>query len=140
VLQKTRLVKSALAILGIILLAVACYLVYGYRQLKLQSAAAHRTRSDLEVKFQSQHEQYQLDLPIGTPRAQVRKYLDSHKVQYNEWRGEISVHLGDEPDVFPCDRWDVYVSLEFDHAQDKPESTLLDKLTKVSLKRVGHCL
>jgi len=50
------------------------------------------------------------------------------------------VHLGDEPDVFPCDRWDVYVSLEFDHAQDKPESTLLDKLTKVSLKRVGHCL
>src|ERR1035438_6474709 len=48
---------------------------------------------------------------LGVPRSEVTKYLESRKIVYRERRRELAVNLGEQPDVFPCDRWAVYVSL-----------------------------
>lgn len=135
-----RFAKVLLALIGIALLAVFGYLAYGYRNLKLQSEAAARTRAQLETKHQAQLVEYQRDLPIGTPRSEIRKYLDAHRIAYNEWRhGEIVATLGDEPDVGVCDSWRVYLSLEF-VPQKESETSPLDRLAQISLKRIGKCL
>ena len=136
----TRLARTVLAVLGIVLLVFLGYLAYGYHTLRVQSAEAARVRTQLESGYETQLASYQQDLPVGMARSSVKAYLNSRKISYNEWGGRISVSLGNEPDVFPCDRWSVYVSLEFDHLQDKTEATPLDKLKSVSLKRLGHCL
>lgn len=143
-----RFAKVFLALIGIALLAVFGYLAYGYRDLKLQSEAAARTRAQLEIKYKAQLIEYQRDLPIGMPRSEVRKYLDSHRIAYSEWRhGEIMATLGDEPDVGVCDSWRVYLSLEFIRQnslelvpQNQSESSPSDRLARVSLNRIGHCL
>jgi hypothetical protein len=135
-----RLAKIVLIVLGVLLLVVALRVAYAYWGLKVQSAAAERVRADREATFQAELAEYQRVLPIAMPRSEVRKYLESRNVLYAENRGEITVDLGDEPDVFPCDRWGVYLSLEF--AQPQPESnpSPADLLAAISLKRIGHCL
>jgi hypothetical protein len=143
-----RFAKVFLALIGIALLATLGYLAYGYRNLKLQSEAAARTRAQLEVKYQIQLVEYQRELPVGMPRSEVRKYLDAHRIAYNEWpHGEIRAPLGDEPDFGVCDSWRVYLSLEFIPQnslelvpQNQSWSSPLDRLAGVSLNRIGHCL
>ena len=61
-------------------------------------------------------------------------------MSFGEKQGEITVDLGNEPDVFPCDRWGVYVTFEFGRARPDGEPSPLDPLKAVSLKRIGHCL
>ena len=122
------------------MLAFVCYLAYGYHSLKLQSAEAARTREALETEYQSQLARYQQDLPPGTPRAEVRKYLDLRKIQYNESGGAISIFLGDEPDVGTCNYWRVSVALDFPNVTARVEPSPQDVLGSVSLKRLGHCL
>ncbi|HZW95783.1 MAG TPA: hypothetical protein VFF64_22745 [Candidatus Eremiobacteraceae bacterium] len=135
-----RLVKRILIILGVLLSVVLLYFAYAYRNLKLQSEAANRVRADREVTFQAELAQYRRVLRVGMPHSEVTKYLESRNVSYNEERGEITVNLGDEPDVFPCNRWAVYVSFEFARAQPEVALSPQDPLTAISLKRIGHCL
>lgn len=135
-----RFAKGFLALIGSALLAVVGYVAYGYHNLNLQSKAAARARSELEIKYQARLVEYQRDLPVGMPRSEVRKYLDAHRIAYDEWSlGEIMVTLGDEPDVGVCDLWRVYLSLEF-VPQKESETSPLDRLAQVSLKRIGKCL
>lgn len=145
-----RLAKYIFLVFGIVLLAVLAYFAYGYHSLKLQSAAAARTRAELQPGFQAKLVQYQRDLAIGTPRSEIRKYLDARKLVYVEAPQKIMVVLGDEPDVFPCDSWRVYASLKFVSPEQSGSPQLLpqkqaqpnplDRLVSVSLERVGHCL
>lgn len=146
-----RLAKIFLAVIGIALLAVFGYLAYSYHKLELQSEAAARERTELEIKYQAQLVRYQRELSIGMPRSEVVRYLDSHKIAYDEWRGgEIRTTLGDEPDFGVCSSWRVFLSLEFIPRkqfesleftpQKQSERSPLDRLAQVSLKRIGHCL
>ena len=135
-----RTLKKIAVVLCVLLTPFFLYFAYGYRNLKLQSKAADRTRAELEVAYQAQLGQYQRALRLGAPRSEVRGYLDSRKVVYNDWRGEIVANLGREPDVFPCNYWTVYVSFEFGRAQPQDEPSPSDPLGAISLKRIGHCL
>jgi hypothetical protein len=105
--------KKIVVVLLVVLFAVLLYFAYVYRNLRVQSAAADRARADLEVGYRARLAEYERALPIGTPRSEVLKYLDSRKILHSNWRGDINVELGREPDVFPCDYWSVYLSSEF---------------------------
>ena len=140
------LTKRILIVLGALLLAVVAYFAYGYHNLKVQSAAAEHVREQ-QPMFQAQLLQYQRTLRVGMSRSEVIRYLQLRGVSYLEDRREIHVYLGDEPDVFPCDRWAVYVSFEFGYPQiefGRPqmndELSPQDPLGAISLKRIGHCL
>ncbi len=135
-----RIVKKIVIVFGVLLTAFLLYVAYSYWNLKVQSAAADRASAELEVGYQAQLKQYQSALRIGTSRTDVREYLDNRKVVYNDWRGEITVRLGQEPSVFPCNYWTVHVSFEFGHAKPQDEPMPSDPLDAISLKRIGHCL
>jgi hypothetical protein len=81
----------------------------------------------------------QHDLPVGTPRAEVKRYLDSEKFAYSE-EARITVNLGRVPgDGFACDYWSAHLSFEFrrlGEAGKLPDA----KLNGISLKKFGHCL
>jgi hypothetical protein len=134
------MVKKIVVVLCVLLVAPFLYFAHAYWHLKLQSEAAARTSAELEVGYQAQLEQYQRALRLGTPRSEVREYLDTRKVTYDDWQGEMVVKLGREPDVFPCDSWNVYVSFEFGRARPQDEPSPSDPLHAISLKRIGHCL
>lgn len=137
----TRLVKATLIALGLVLLSVLLYVGYGYRNLKLQSEAAERVRAEKQPIFQAQLAQYKSALRIGTTRSEVLKYLQAHKVAYSEdGQGNILLNIGEEPDVFPCDLWGVYVSFEFAKVQPQIGPSPLDLLGAISLQGIGHCL
>jgi hypothetical protein len=133
--------EEIVVVLLVVLFAVLLYCGYVYWNLKVQSAAPDRAPADLEVGYRARLAEYQRALRIGTPRSEVLKYLDSRKVLHSNWRrGEISVELGREPDVFPWDSWSVYLSFEFALAQPDAEPLPLDALTAISVKRIGHYL
>lgn len=138
-----RLAKTLLIILGVFLLVVLLYAASVYRNLKLQSAAADRVAAELEVGYQAQLAEYRCAMRIGTPRSEVREYLNSKRIVYivyNDRDGEIRVNLGREASVLPCDYWTTYLSFEFGHAQSQAEPSSPDALSAISLKRIGHCL
>lgn len=133
--------KKIVVVLLVVLFAVLLYCGYVYRNLKVQSAAADRARAELELGYRARLAEYQRALQIGTPRSEVLKYLDSRKILHNNRpRGEITVDLGREPDVFPCDYWSVDLSFEFGLVQRDADPSPQDALTAISLKRIGHCL
>ena len=81
----------------------------------------------------------QHDLPVGTSRAEVKRYLDSEKFAYTEG-DRVTVNLGQVPgDGFACDHWSAYLSFEFrslGEAGRLPDA----RLNRISLNRFGHCL
>ena len=95
---------------------------------------------------------YQRDLRVGMTRADVKTYLESHHIEYSEQccgddssRGVWSyvVRIAEErADEWYCDRWFVYVSLEFIGSDREPELKPLptDRFKKVKIRKVGHCL
>jgi len=120
-----RLLKATFIGIGFILLCVLLYVGYAYRELELQSEAADRVRAEREPIFQARLARYQGALLIGATRADVLKYLQAQKVAYLEDnQGNILVYIGEEPDVFPCDRWGVYISLQFAKLQPQGPSSL----------------
>jgi hypothetical protein len=81
--------------------------------------------------------QFQSDLPIGTAKEEVRKYLDSHDIHYYAAkRGgnrieAFEIQIGDDPGGFVCEHWSAYVALEFNSE---------DVLRQIHIKREGTCL
>jgi hypothetical protein len=79
----------------------------------------------------------QHDLPIGTPKIEVRKYLDSRNIQYlAATRGgsrveAFEIKIGEDPGGLVCEHWDVSVALEFSSS---------DALKKIHISRSGTCL
>lgn len=69
-------------------------------------------------------------------RADVQKYLDSRKVAYNTVRtgreaDTLEIEIGEEPGSIVCERWKVYVALEF---------SSVDRLREVHITKFGTCL
>jgi hypothetical protein len=81
--------------------------------------------------------QFQRDLPIGTPKADVRKYLDSHNIKYfAATRGEsrmvaFEIKIGEDPGGLVCEPVDVSVALEFSSS---------DVLEQIHIMRSWTCL
>jgi hypothetical protein len=81
--------------------------------------------------------QFQHDLPVGTPKDEVKKYLDSRNVQYfADKRGgsrteALEIKIGEDPGGPVCEPWDVYIALEFSSGE---------VLRQVHIRRSGTCL
>lgn len=79
---------------------------------------------------------FQSDLPLGTSKAEVRKYLDSHNIQYYAaTRGgsrveAFEIKIGEDPGGLVCEPWNVSVALEFSSE---------DVLRQIRIKREGTC-
>jgi hypothetical protein len=135
-----RIAKKLLVIFAVTLLLLSLYLVRAYRRYESQRKANARITAGLEAGFQSQLAHFQRDLPLGTPRVEVEKYLTSQEILHGRDR-TIIVKLGDEPgDGLTCDRWSVYAYFEFGPAQAEAEPSPNDDLKIISLQRIGHCL
>lgn len=95
---------------------------------------------------------YKHDLPLGITRPQVKAYLDRHGVMYTGmyWGQRpdapaFAVKIGEDPgDGWVCDRWAVYVGLDFNASGvekfDDFDGLPTDKLYEVKLHRIGHCM
>ena len=87
--------------------------------------------------YQASIAHLQHDLPIGTPKEEVRKYLDSHNMQYNvAWRGgaqleTFRVEVGEDPGSLVCGPTKVYVALDFSE---------VDALRQIHITRSYTCL
>jgi hypothetical protein len=94
-------------------------------------------QSRRDFAYQKALSQFQRDLPLGTPKGDVKKYLDSRDVRYfADKRGgsrieAYEVTIGQDPGSVVCERWDVYIALEF--SSD-------DVLKQVRIRRTGTCL
>jgi hypothetical protein len=130
-----RVLAIAVAILLLFLLSAA--ILYKRIEDRREIAMAH-----LQAQFgvwDATLARLQHDLPVGTPRGEVKRYLDSEKFVYSE--GErIIVNLGRVPgDGFVCDYWSARFSFEFrrlGEAGKLPDA----KLNGISLRKFGHCL
>ena len=130
--------KKAVAIVaGAVLVISAVILVRRYEARRAHIRLAHEASA---VMWNGFVRQFKDGVPLGTRRADVKKYLESQKWGYLDGR-DIMVKLGEEPgDGFACDRWTVYAEFEFTHAQPGVESSPPDALSSISWKRIGHCL
>jgi hypothetical protein len=95
------------------------------------------TQARREATYHAAISPFESSLPVGIDRAEVKKYLDSHRVDYHAVRyggsdaDTYEIKIGEEPGSLACERWTVYIALEFDAA---------DKLRKVHIRKVGTCL
>jgi hypothetical protein len=114
----------AFAVLGII--AISSWLTY-----------SKVTQARRETAYRAAIAPFQRDLHTGTGRADVKKYLDSRKVDYHVVRyggseaETYEIKIGEDPGNLVCEAWNVYVALEFSSA---------DTLRDVHIKRIGTCL
>jgi hypothetical protein len=124
----------------IALLVIALSLAVLYRRHEATRAHLRRERQAAEMVWQEFVTVYQRDVPLGTARSEVKKYLDGQKARYIDGRN-IMVRLGETPDdgLFCAYRY-VYASFDFSPPQNQTDPSPLAKLTGISLKRVGHCL
>jgi hypothetical protein len=81
--------------------------------------------------------QFQRDLPIGTSKADVQRYLNARNIRYlAATRGgsrveAYEIKIGEDPGGLVCEPWDVSVALEFSSA---------DVLKQIHISRSGTCL
>jgi hypothetical protein len=126
-----RFVKQILGLIGIALCVVLLWAAHFHRNLRIGK--------EKRSIFQAQLEAYQRDVPVGTPRIEVKSFLNNRKTSYADGR-DILVKLGEMPgDGFACDRWMVSAKFEFAHASARSPGPQ-DALTAISLQEIGHCL
>lgn len=117
-------------ILALTVVAVAVFLSWWLISSKV-------TQSRRSSSYRKAIAQFQQDLPIGTPKEDVRKYLDSRNIQYYAAkRGEnrveaFEIKIGEDPGGLVCEAWDVFVALEFNS---------IDALKQIHIVRSGTCL
>jgi hypothetical protein len=131
----------------IVIVALSAWLVNArLERAKHESETAQARR---EAAHRAALAPYQHNLPIGTPRADVDKYLASIRAIPATAPGELptsgrsyQVLIGEEPgDSFACDRWNVYVVMEFKSASDSRDIPLpADTLQRIHIEQAGHCL
>jgi hypothetical protein len=121
-------------------LVVICSLVILYRSDQAEKAHLRLERQAAQSVYQEFATRSSREVPPGTSRAEVKKYLDGQKLLHSDGR-EIMVKLGEFPDEGPaCDRWSFYASYEFGMANNSLDPTPQDRLRAISMKTIGHCL
>ena len=132
--------KKIVAALTIAVVALSAWMVYSkLERARRESHAEHARR---EAAHRAALAPYQRDLPVGTSREDVDKYLISKHVKFSGVPGRgpadaasYEVYLDEEPgDGFACDRWYVYILLEFKMALP------FDTLREIRIQEIGHCM
>jgi hypothetical protein len=137
----TRIIKFAAG--GVIVLLVILGLVLR-RHIHAKAQARRAAQAQREFEYNNVLSAYQRDLHPGMTRSQVKAYLGSRTISYlpegtNERQYDIP--LGDEPgDGFVCDRWNVYVALNFNTSANVDEPSERDMLQDIKIEKIGHCL
>jgi hypothetical protein len=139
--------KKLVAVSAIVIVGLLAWLVHmRIERSGRESATAYARR---EAARQDALAPYQRDLPTGTARADVDRYLASRNQTPITVRGKQSrdvpsyqVLLGEEKgDGFACDRWNIYVVMEFKPLGGSREIPLpSDSLQRIYIEQVGHCL
>jgi hypothetical protein len=124
-------------VLGVAALVVAMWFAHRW-DTKDHPVSAHEAVVD----------SFQKALPIGTSRADVEQYLESHAMKYsstweygrNSWADVVEAGKG--PDVnAKCGTQNLLVSLEFDssslNASEKPQPG--DRLKRIIIANAGSC-
>jgi hypothetical protein len=112
-----RIVPAAI----IAAVTIAGYLVYD-----------HIRRERIDAAFAQAVQQFEHDLPVGTPRLTVEKYLDGRTFPRFRDNGSYEVLIGKQAgDGLVCVSWNVYVVIHLDST---------DKVSDVRLRKVGRCL
>jgi hypothetical protein len=89
-----------------------------------------------ESAYRAAIEPFQRDLPVGMPRSDIEKYLDSRHIEYHaashhEGYTTYEVKIGEDPGNLVCEAWQVYIALEFNSSE---------KLMNVQIRKTGTCL
>lgn len=121
--------KITLAVVGLIVAAVLAWFVSSARR---------------EARYRATLTQYEHELPRGTTRAEVQKYLDQRGVQYRpdiDWRRSagldaIDVDLGPTSGALGC-TWKAYLELQFELVSPSPHKkpSPSDRLTDIRLSK-----
>jgi hypothetical protein len=118
-----RLMRKTIAVALFALALVSTWLVY-----------SKVTQARRETAYRAAIAQFQRDLPVGTAREDVRKYLGSRKMDYHVAGSQADTYeikIGEDSGNLVCEPWNVYVALEFGAG---------DKLHDLHIKRVQTCL
>lgn len=105
--------------------------------LSVRRDARRREAKRVEAAELIQLAPYERDLRVGMTKEQVEQYLALRQTAYvKSERGSegftYEVKVGEEKgDGIACDRWYVYAAMDFDDGE---------KLSKIHLVKVGHCL
>jgi hypothetical protein len=127
---------AAVAIAGVLILAWQAWAKY-----EAWHEEAHVAQAKRDVAYQTELARFQGDLPLGMPRSEVDKYLDSRQTSYAKVAQDIDVNVGSDPgDGIVCDRWNVYVELHFSRLKKQTDPSPFDNLDSISIQRRGHCL
>jgi len=134
--------KKIVAVIAIAVVAISAWLVHSrHKSLAAQARGDAAHRAALAP--------YLRDLPLGTSRADVDRYLDSKNVtRFTVWGDGVTdgasyeLSRSEEPgDGFVCDRWNVSIALEFKSSGGSRELALpSDILREIHTKKIGHCL
>jgi hypothetical protein len=95
------------------------------------------TQARRETAYRVAIAPFQRDLPVGLAKGDVEMYLDSRKIDYHVVKvggseGETyEIKIGEEPGSLVCERWEVYIALEFSSH---------DTLREVHITKSGVCL
>jgi hypothetical protein len=136
--------KKIVAAIAIVVVVLSVWLVHSrLKQAKRESWARR------DAAHRAALAPYLRDLPLGTSRADVDRYLASKNVRHFTVWGDrdtdgasYELSRSEEPgDGFACDRWYVSIGLEFKSSGGSRELALpSDILREIHTKQIGHCL
>jgi len=115
-------------VVGLVVLIVASSAWFVYSKI----AEARRESTYREALIPFQH-----DLQVGMSRMDVERYLktrntDYHAVRYGGSGADTyEIKIGEDPGGLFCERWTVYVALEFSAAYT---------LREIHIRKIGTCL
>lgn len=136
-------------VIGAAISAVVLSVWLTHSKLERSKRESRVVQEQREAAHQAMLAPYQNDLRIGITRAEVDRYLALKNVTHSTRRGErpsdgacYEVSAIEEPgDGLACDRWSVFVALEFTSSGGSREvAQPSDVLRQISIKGIGHCL
>ncbi|HEY3971562.1 MAG TPA: hypothetical protein VGM18_01080 [Candidatus Sulfotelmatobacter sp.] len=132
--------KPLVVIFVVVLLALVSGRILVLRY-EARRAAAARIEAERDARYQAKLAEFQRDLPRGSRRAEVGKYLGTRGTPYSDQMWNPRVKIDEYPgDGLACDRWSVYVEFRFNHTNRQVDPSPYDTLSDVSIQSIGHCL
>lgn len=127
---------AAVAIAGVMVVVWQVWAKYEARRSESEAQQAKR-----DFAYQAELARFQRDLRLGIPRSEVKSYLNTQKVPYNEMQWDFEVRIGHEPsNEWFCDHFDVYIDMEFTHLKGQSDPSPFDNLDNISVRKRGTCL
>jgi hypothetical protein len=106
-----------------------------------RSNHVRRMQAQRDAIYQGELQQFQRGLRLGAPRSEVMSYLHSHQIAYSTINRNLDVKIGEDPsDSIFCEKWDVFVEMSFTQQKGQIDTSPLDNLDGISIRRIGTCL